>query len=66
MRVAEGYPQIGSAAEVRGVPVKTKRVRVLKDGWYGPHRQPVKVGEEFDAPLDEALGWKHFGKVEFV
>jgi len=43
-----------------------RRVRVLVDGWFGPGRQPVTVGEQIRLPAPDALDAVRLGRAEFI
>jgi len=53
-------------AEDRAVTYPAREVRVVKDGWYGPQGQVVRVGERFKLPLPDAMGAVKRGLVEYI
>jgi hypothetical protein len=46
--------------------VPRRRIRVVRDGWYGVDRKPVEVGQVLALPADEARGAVGLGRAEFV
>jgi hypothetical protein len=43
-----------------------RRVRVVRDGWYGANRKPVVVDQVLDLPADDAAGVVARGLAELL
>lgn len=56
-------PNLGS---LKLPPMPRWQVKVIETGWYGPDKQPVRLGETIAVDADLAYALVRFGKVERV
>jgi hypothetical protein len=46
--------------------VPLRKVRVVRDGWYGRDKRPVTLDQVLELPADEAAGAVALGRAQYV
>jgi len=62
----QGDPRITQLGSYSALKLPLRKVRVIRDGWYGTDKQPVTTDQVLELPADEAAGAVALGRAKFV